>query len=140
MPLFVSEAKNYRVGLKKGYVEIINGNKVVRKPVKARFKNYMFDTESSRAKKLPLDEEEIVKKLRKNKFYNSDFWEKERDAITLDKLKSDTIRDLQDYIKEVDDLSMLKQALDAEREKEEPRKLAVEMFKNRLKDILGEIE
>jgi hypothetical protein len=142
---YCGKYSDYTVGLKKGYKEIVNGYPVVHKPVRAKFENHIFDTESSKAKRLPMSEDEIRKKLRKNDFFGIDYVEQGKPPITLNKLMEDGIRDIREYIDEVDDMTMLKKAIDKELEKEgiegeEPRKTAIEEFKKRLKTLMGDIE
>ena len=139
MPIFYHKNVNPSVTLRGGYDKYINGKRIRKEPIKAHFKNHIFDTKSKMAQKLPLEEEEIIEALRDNKNYGIDYWEKEKDPVSLTDLLETGIRGLPDVLEEVKDIGLLQRAIQAEENRgEDKRKMAVDMFKKKIKELIGE--
>lgn len=144
MAKFVSKYFNYSILLKSGVTKFIENEKVVTAPVKATFSNGLLDTQSEDIKRklnrLDWTEEKLLKFLRKRKSFRKDFWEMDKEPIKVKDLIDTGIRDLDEVLEEVTDVGVLQNAIEVEKAKDAPRKMAIGKFKKKLKDILGDLD
>ena len=136
---FRSKYKELTVTLRSTQKDIVETNtgKAVdtTPPIKCEFENFMYDAEDD---SIPLETEEIIKRLKSQTRHGEDFWHVE-EPVTPDKLINMTIRELkeEDDLDEVSEPEILIKAIRKEKEKDDPRKSAIKLFKGKLKEEYG---
>jgi len=130
MARFVSRYSNYRLKLKSGTKEIREGLVFRKKPQVAEFENGIFDTKSLKAKNLSLTETDIIKTMRRSRGYGKDFWEMDKEPVTLEVLLNTSIAGLPEKLEEVHQAQLLHDAIE-----KDDRKSAVDLFRKRLQEL-----
>ena len=130
MAKFASKWTDYQVKLRSGSKYIENGLVMKREPVFAQFKGGIFNTNSEQVTSMPLTEKQVIDTLRSHKRYTKDFYEINRNPQTADDLLNLGIRDLREVINEIDQASVIKEAME-----KDDRESAIPIYEKRLAKI-----